>query len=56
VEKGWQERNEVNRVVYDPNRVSVEEMEGLLRKAGTYIRTLTEEKPESGRDGKRNGG
>jgi hypothetical protein len=40
VEKGWQGFHEVNRVVYDPKKVAVEQMEGWLRQAGTYIKTL----------------
>jgi len=42
VEKGWRGTSEVNRVVYDPDKVTVEQMEGWLRKAGTYIRTVQE--------------
>jgi len=40
VEKGWQGFHEVNRVVYDPKKVTVEQMEEWLRQAGTYIRIL----------------
>jgi hypothetical protein len=40
VEKGWRGTSEVNRVVYDPDRVTVEQMEGWLRKAGTYVGTV----------------
>jgi hypothetical protein len=48
VEKGWHGPNEVNRVVYDPARVSPRQMEEWLREAGTYIRTLDVETPEKG--------
>jgi hypothetical protein len=40
VEKGWRGFHEVNRVVYDPKKVTVEQMKEWLRQAGTYIRTL----------------
>jgi hypothetical protein len=40
VEKGWQGFTEVNRVVYDPKIVTIEQMEEWLRGAGTFIRTL----------------
>ncbi len=42
VEKGWRSTSEVNRVVYNPEKVTVEQMEGWLRKAGTYLRTVRE--------------
>jgi hypothetical protein len=40
VQKGWQGANEVDRVVYDPEVISVPEMENILREAGTYRKTL----------------
>ena len=39
VKKGWLGGREVNRVTFDPKQVSVEGMEALLRRAGTYIGT-----------------
>ena len=42
VEKGWRGASEVNRVVYNPEEVTVAQMEGWLRKAGTYLRTVRE--------------
>jgi len=42
VEKGWRGTGEVNRVVYSLEKVTVEQMEGWLRKAGTYLRTVRE--------------
>ena len=40
VEKGWQGRSEINRVVYDPEKITVEQLETLLKKSGTYVRTV----------------
>jgi len=40
VEKGWQGFREVDRVVYDPKKVTVEQMEQWLKQAGTYVKTL----------------
>jgi len=40
VEKGWQGRREVNRVEYDAQQVTLEQLEQWLSEAGTYIRTL----------------
>lgn len=40
VGRGWQDLHEVDRVSFDPQRVSVEELEAWLREAGTYVRTL----------------
>jgi len=37
VQKGWQDGKEVNRVVFDPQKVSVPSLEGWLKSAGTYI-------------------
>jgi len=44
VERGWQDSYEVNRVLFEPELVTLEQMEGWLKKAGTYIKTL--EQPE----------
>ena len=37
MQKGWHAGKEVNRVVFDPQRVSVPSMEAWLKSAGTYI-------------------
>jgi hypothetical protein len=39
VEKGWHGGREVDRVVYDPAKVTVPAMEERLKGAGTYIGT-----------------
>ena len=40
VEPGWRDFREVDRVVYDPDKISVEQMEDILRKADTYVGTV----------------
>jgi hypothetical protein len=40
VDKGWQGLHEVDRVNYDPRRVSLDQLEGWLKEAGTYVNTL----------------
>lgn len=40
VEKGWQNMREVNRVVYDPEKTDLRELENNLKKSGTYIDTI----------------
>jgi len=40
VEKGWQNMREVNRVVYDPKKIHLQELEDSLKKSGTYIDTI----------------
>jgi len=40
VTKGFRWLEEVNRVTYDPGRVTVPQMEGWLRRSGTYLRTV----------------
>lgn len=47
VETGWQGLSEVNRVVFDPQKVTVQQMVEWLKKAGTYIRTLEQEIPQA---------
>lgn len=42
VEKGWRRFKEVNRVVYDPSKINIAQMEQLLRDAGTYRATIIE--------------
>ena len=42
VERGWRGASEINSVVYDPKKIDVEQMEKLLKRSGTYIRTVEE--------------
>ena len=49
VEKGWLNFKEINRVVYDPNKISVQQMENRLKKSGTYLGTATEPVPPKSR-------
>jgi len=44
VKKGWLGFREVNHVVYDPDQISLQKMETLLRKSGTYVETVSESK------------
>ena len=36
VEKGWRGWREINTVTYDPGRISLPEMEKILKESGTY--------------------
>ncbi len=50
VDKGWQGSHEVDRVNYDPRQVSVEQLEGWLKEAGTYVNTVERtSKPDAAR-------
>lgn len=40
VEKGFHNLKEINTVYYDPKVISIEEMELVLKKVGTYIETV----------------
>ncbi len=40
VEKGFYRFQEINTVFYDPAKITVDEMEKALKKAGTYKKTL----------------
>ena len=42
VEKGFYHFREINTVFYDPAKVTVDQMERALKKAGTYKKTLGE--------------
>ena len=42
VERGWRGSSEINTVVYDQRKIGVEKIEKLLKKSGTYIRTVEE--------------
>ena len=48
VSSGWLGPEEVNRVRFDPEQVSVAEMERWLRRAGTYLRTVEQEERGAG--------
>jgi hypothetical protein len=40
VEKGFRYFKEINTVYYDPAAITIEEMEVVLKKAGTYLGTV----------------
>lgn len=40
IDRGWQGLREVDRVIFDPTLVSVEQLEAWLKAAGTYRETL----------------
>lgn len=40
VEPGWSGAREVDRVIFDPQEVSVSQLENWLKEAGTYVSTL----------------
>lgn len=42
VSKGWQDGKEINRVVFDPEIITVRRIEERLKQAGTYVQTLDE--------------
>jgi copper chaperone CopZ len=42
VDRGFRFFREINTVYYDPNVVTVEEMEKALKSAGTYVETIKE--------------
>jgi hypothetical protein len=46
VENGWQNLKEINRVSYDPDAVTIDEMEAALKKAKTYQGTAEVYEPE----------
>ncbi len=43
VERGWRGFTEINTVVYDPEKVTVQKMEDALKKADTYKDTISTE-------------
>lgn len=47
VKPGWSGAREVDRVIYDPELVTLEELEGWLKGAGTYVSTLEHTLPET---------
>jgi hypothetical protein len=42
VKKGWQNSKEVNHVIYDPEKVSVQKIESWLKESGNYRGTVME--------------
>jgi hypothetical protein len=40
VEKGFHHFKEINIVYYDPNLITIKEMEMALKEVGTYLETL----------------
>jgi ornithine cyclodeaminase/alanine dehydrogenase-like protein (mu-crystallin family) len=40
VSSGWRGSMEVNTAVFDPARITVEQMEEALKRAGTYWKTF----------------
>ena len=54
VERGWHNFREVDRVVYDPAKVTVAQMEQWLKEANTYVETVPEssasEPPKENKD------
>jgi hypothetical protein len=42
VDKGFRNFREINTVYYDPNAITIEEMEKALKNAGTYRETIRE--------------
>jgi len=44
VKRGWRGFREIDRVVFDPEQVSREQLENWLRETDTYVETVTEPK------------
>jgi hypothetical protein len=40
VDKGFRYFSEINTVYYDPEIITIEEMEMVLKKVGTYVETV----------------
>ena len=40
IEKGFHNSKEINTVYYESSKITIEEMEGALKKAGTYLGTV----------------
>ena len=40
IEKGFHNSKEINTVYYDASKITIAEMEGALKKAGTYLGTV----------------
>jgi hypothetical protein len=43
IEKGFHNSKEINTVNYEASKITIEEMEEALKKAGTYIGTLKQD-------------
>ena len=39
---GWKGFREINTVIYDPDKITIEEMVGILKEARTYRGTVAE--------------
>ena len=42
IEKGWNNFKEINRSVYDPDKITVNQLEDRLKKSGTYLGPVAE--------------
>lgn len=42
VEKGWQGRSEINRVIFDNEKVDIDQLEDWIKASGTYLSTVSE--------------
>jgi peptide methionine sulfoxide reductase MsrA len=40
VTKGWRGFREINEVTYDPQQITMEQLEQKLKQAGTYVKTV----------------
>ncbi|MGD2099038.1 MAG: hypothetical protein PVG35_15790 [Desulfobacterales bacterium] len=40
IEKGFHNAKEINTVYYESSKITIEEMEDALKKAGTYLGTV----------------
>ena len=49
VSNGWQDRHEVNRVTYAPDRIERQIIENMLRHAGTYVETMNKKPGDAGK-------
>ena len=55
VKSGWQGFEEVNRVVFDPRWVTVQQMVGWLKETGTYVRTIEDKSTPAAPDEQQSG-
>jgi hypothetical protein len=40
VTKGWRGLREINEVTYDPQKITMQQLEMQLKQAGTYVKTV----------------
>jgi hypothetical protein len=40
VTKSWRGFREINEVTYDPQKITMEQLETKLKEAGTYVKTV----------------